>query len=611
MSLFEKNLCKIKQYNEKLYEKLYNYSISELAGFEIVSSASGDTNLIYNNIPLHCLDNPLEEAFIEFNKVKNANDIILICGLGLGYLLRKVFQGTSSRIIVFEPNLDILRFTFEAVDLFPELESGRVFITSSLDETDDILSAIASHKDDISILKLKYTDNLYPEDVRLMQNELTKIMANIRSNYITLFSKAETWLGNALAKFKQDKNDHLFNILENKFVNKTALIVGAGPSLEENIEIIKTNREKFIIFCANVAYKNLIEKGITPDFTVYIDAEDFLHTIKNYEHSNTNIINHISSNLNVLNDVNPNSLFTFYCNNDLFSRWAAKTANFSIEEYQTKGFSSHLALLAAYNMGCNPIIITGQDLAYPNGQFYAKGSFWADKNIEDEAYQKKVKKLENTARIEIKGQNGETLLTSTDYAGFIKHYEEFAQEKGSKVRLINCSTNGAQINGFENQNLQTLVNNLLPTGINMKESLETIIETEIDPIIDNYEHILMQIKLFKKDLEKASSYAAQGLKNIKSLEMEIKKRPLNHVTTGQFINKVLISFDSIEKNLFKKWDFSMYIALQELMEFNKFIDNKLSQNDLAMFTELCGISKAFFSKCNANINFLQKLTSKY
>ena len=70
--------------------------------------------------------------------------------------------------------------------------------------------------------------------------------------------------------------------------------------------------------------------------------------------------------------------FYFYCKNDLFSRWLADFCGFSIDNYKTKGSVSHLALVAARNMGCNPIILTGQDLAFTDGKIYSSGSFWGD-----------------------------------------------------------------------------------------------------------------------------------------------------------------------------------------------------------------------------------------
>ena len=61
--------------------------------------------------------------------------------------------------------------------------------------------------------------------------------------------------------------------LYGSFIGQTALIIGAGPSLAENIQIIKENREKYVIFAVNKVLRTLIENGIFPDFVVCLDAK--------------------------------------------------------------------------------------------------------------------------------------------------------------------------------------------------------------------------------------------------------------------------------------------------------------------------------------------------
>ena len=48
---------------------------------------------------------------------------------------------------------------------------------------------------------------------------------------------------------------YLLSDLENKYSGKTALILGAGPSLNDNIDKIKAKRESFVIFAVNKVVK--------------------------------------------------------------------------------------------------------------------------------------------------------------------------------------------------------------------------------------------------------------------------------------------------------------------------------------------------------------------
>ncbi|OGI00295.1 MAG: hypothetical protein A2Y25_01550 [Candidatus Melainabacteria bacterium GWF2_37_15] len=574
--------------------------------FELVNAASGDVNLIYNGIPLHCNNNPQQEAMTEFQKIKNltSKNIVIIIGLGLGYLLKRVFISSKCRIIVHESNENISEFTLKAVDFKEELQSGRVFITNTIDELSSTLAKVYGFNDNVNVLKLKSSDLLYPDLIKNLNFELPAIVATLQSNFTTLSKMSWPWLRNSLYKLRTDKPDYALSILEGKFKDKAALIISAGPSLDKNIDIIKQNREKFIIFCVNVAYKKLMLAGIIPDFTFYIDAGNFLYTINNYDHSNTNIITHPVAYMRILEELNPNKFFTFYCKNDLLSRWVAKFSDFSLENYETKGSVSHLALLTACNMGCNPIILTGQDLAYTDGKYYSSGSFWSEGCENNERFEKKLKKLQETGSIKVKGQNGEILLSSPDYAGFINHFEEFA--RGHKIKLINCSTGGAQINGFENRDLSEIASELNTLNMNINEFLDNIIQTETDPVKANYSKIQDQLKLFANDVQKAYSVTEKGLQNIRNLEQELRKPYINSAKVGQLANKSLILFNELENDLFKKWNFSLLLAYKELMEFYAIMDDEANKDNNTLIFELAKTLRPLFEVAGERLKRLNR-----
>jgi len=596
-----------------------------MSDFVLENAESGDVNLIYKNIPLHSKKNPQQEAMQEFNKLKpDADTIIVLTGLGLGYMLKRLVVSSGCKIIVFEPDLNILKFTLQAVDFSDELAGGRVFIVNTPDEAVKMLEGIYQYQNKLISLNLPSAKLFYAEEIKNLRLELSKINAVLQSNYTTLFKLSYKWFICGLRKFKANKIDYSTHILENKFCNKTALIVSAGPSLDKNIEIIKNNREKFIIFCVNVAYKKLVAGGITPDFTVYIDAGNLVFTISDYDHAKTNIINHISSNFKVFEEIKPNKFFTFYCKNDLLSRWIAKVAGFSLEEYKTKGSVAHLAALSAYNMGCNPIILTGQDLAYTDGKIYSSGSVWGDLcsvdekiNVTETEYQgnkrleKKINALKETDLIKVKGQNGEILLTSPDYAGFIKHFEEFAEEKKGHIKLINASTGGAEIKGFENKTLEEISSGLSPLELNINQTINNIVATDKDFVLEHQDRIRAELENFRNDVEKLIPVCENGIKYSRMLFHELQKRPVNTVKSSKTANSILNTFKELDDGLFQKWDFSLAIAFKELSEFNRLMSDGASQSDIVMFNNLLKVSKELFEKTHIRLKKLKDMVFPY
>jgi len=603
MSILEKNLESLQKSNKELSILLSKHQISP-ADFVLEKAQSGDVNLIYKNTPLHCKKSPQQEAVRTFNEIKpDENTVVIILGIGLGYSLKRFFTSSKAKIIIYEPEINILRFTLQSVDFAEELSSERVYITQNIEELDTALSTVYKHKDKIVYTRLLSTDNLYPQEVEALKSEFGKIASNATSNLETLFKYSWKWLSNGLSKLKLNKPDYSVTMLDEKFRDKAALIVSAGPSLDVNIETIKNNRSKYIIFCVNVAYKKLITNGITPDFVLYIDAPDLSDTISRYEHSKTNIISHIASNPNLFDKISPNKFFTFYCQNDILSRWISKTTGFSIEKCRTKGSSSYIGLQAAYNMGCNPIILTGQDLAYTGGKTYSSGSFWEENTEsapEDEEskaaviLRKKKEQIREGNRVKVKGQNGESLDTSRDYAGFIKHFEEFAEENAGSANLINCSTGGAEIKGFKNKDLQEVSDTLAETNMDLNEYINNITETETCPVRENIDKIHEQLDLLDKTAIELIPIAKKGVEASKNLYQTLQKRPVNHSQISKMSNTILNNYKIINEKLYDKWEFSIALAFRELTEFTKLLEQADSKNDTAMFNELASTSRQLF-----------------
>lgn len=595
----ETRLYPLKEYNPELYDRLTSCPDTALNGFQLIHAESGDVNLVYNNIPLHSTVNPQAEAMEEFNRIKpDVSTIVILMGLGLGYALKRFFISSKSKIIVYEPDINILKFTLMAVDYSEEIASERVFLANTPAELETALDKTYSYKDKIVFSCLPSSKQLYNTRLEKTVNDLSKIVPNLESNYRTLFEYSWRWLVYGISKlspmFLEDiiKLNSSITILEDKFRGKTALIVSAGPSLDKTIEVIKANRDKFIIFCANVAYKKLVAAGITPDFAVCLDAPDFSSTIADYEHSQTNLIIHSAANPQAFKSIKPNLFFTFYCKNDLFSRWLADFCGFSIDNYKTKGSVSHLALVAAKNMGCNPIILTGQDLAFTDGKIYSSGCFWGDmycfneKNEldllpeanKDLAACQKTEIMKKTHYFNVPGQDGNAVLTSPTYAGFIKHFEDFAAANRS-IRLINCSPGGAMIEGFENSELAELAALLEPIGINVNKYLKQLVDSEKDPVKSNYDNILAEITEFCRTenylpiIEKGKQASANLLKSLKTRHLDPNK-------ARKLYKEVLSCYDELENRLFSRWSFGIGVAFKEITELNAVIKDESGGNDL-------------------------------
>ena len=112
-------------------------------------------------------------------------------------------------------------------------------------------------------------------------------------------------------------------------------------------------------------------------------------------------------------------------------------------------------------MGCDKIILIGQDLAYTDNKCYSQNSAYAGFNINEskkvefenefnqneEQINKHAQFLSNDL-VYVKGLNGTNLLTRPDYCMFILFFQDLAKKYASELELINATEGGAFIEGF-------------------------------------------------------------------------------------------------------------------------------------------------------------------
>ncbi len=306
--MFKKNLEALN--NSALKRRLEKInSDTTKNGITYMITKSNDYILLKDDVPIDDLINP-REAIKEHFKTNikgemKKNDVIICFGLGLGYLLDETFNTYPSRILVYEPDLDLLHFVLNNVDISEHLSSGRVFLTNDLDELLSKLSEIYITQDKVEIVYLQNYAIVHNKDLLMLTQRVfdTCKTKMVDINTITKFS--QTWLENTLENIASINNGkaYLLSALEDKFIGQSALIIGAGPSLNDNIQKIKANRHSFVIFAVNKAIKYLEQNGIIPDFIICLDAKNMNTTLEvSPEYlAKTNCIADIRADKNIFN----------------------------------------------------------------------------------------------------------------------------------------------------------------------------------------------------------------------------------------------------------------------------------------------------------------------
>ena len=269
--------------------------------------------------------------------------------------------------------------------------------------------------------------------------------------------------------------------------NIPALIISAGPSLDENIEDLKKYKHKlnnFFIVAGNRTVKSLMDNGIRPDVVISIDPQEITYNmLKPYLNENIPLVYYEQSSGRLVNEYMGNKIYTtqgLYKNIEELS---------FMQLCYSGGSVAHCSTDIAVILGCNPIIFLGQDFAFKDHKHHAHiSSLSIDKEINEN----------NIIMVEdVFGNEIQTDKLLNLYRKNLEYYIKVF----NNITFINASK-GAKILGTLQKNLKNLLNDKKYKNGKMSLSEKKIIKVDTDKI---YESLL-------KDLNKSMEKAKIGIK---------------------------------------------------------------------------------------------------
>ncbi len=236
-----------------------------------------------------------------------------------------------------------------------------------------------------------------------------------------------------------------YTFFENKYMGKSVVIVGAGPSLDKNIAYLKSLKGKVLIFCVDAAMDTLLDAGIIPDVVASIERTEV--TTKFYKRD---VIP--ESIVYVGPNIVPGSIFDRF-NRIIFTGRTGDGLIRELNEYigyhnlEIGANVAHILITFAVFLGCKTLIFAGLDLAYTGGKTHVKRV--AD-DLENGNTENVYRRQDYLATV--KGQNGE-LLETFEFFLHAKTWIEIFIEKHNEIMFINSTEGGANIEGAKNVKL--------------------------------------------------------------------------------------------------------------------------------------------------------------
>jgi len=254
--------------NEQVCETFLNYKFTP----EAINKAN-ESEAIF----IHATTAPIISYYDQYiTKDMNFKAIrkFLFLGLGLATHIPKIMQKIHPEIVLFvEDDIELFRLSLFTCNYKEAL--GRSIGHFSISENEDEFRAMLNSfyaKSSIQNHYLKFS--LFNKDY---QNKIKKFQEYVVSRSEKCYSHERILTKNqrVLEKIEEKYN---FLDLQNKenetfFNNKPILVIGAGPSLHENIQWLKENKDNFILLAVFAAVKTLYKHDITPDIVIQLDEK--------------------------------------------------------------------------------------------------------------------------------------------------------------------------------------------------------------------------------------------------------------------------------------------------------------------------------------------------
>lgn len=307
---------------------------------------------------------------------------VVVVGFGLGYHVAELARKMGRRgvVIVFEPDLPLLRTVLDRLDCADWIDSANVcFMHESADE--GAMAEAVSGLEGLLALGVKVVEHPASKP-RLGEQgtefvaRFTKVMKAVRTTVVTTMVQTEATLRNLLQNLDHYAIGPGIAELAGIGEGKPAVVVSAGPSLARNIDQLARPgvRDRFVIIAVQTALKPLLARGIRPH---YVTALDF-HEISARFYEGLTAANVEGIDLVVEPKVNPAVPAAFpgvvRCAADAFLDSVLGDLATPKGRIAPGATVAHLAYALARHLRCDPVVLIGQDLGFTDGQYYAAGA---------------------------------------------------------------------------------------------------------------------------------------------------------------------------------------------------------------------------------------------
>lgn len=473
--IYKKNMMAFAVHNESDSKLFEDESVQKSDIVDVRLKNSGDRNYLVasiNNNEYH-LESEVDNAkyldiWIDGIREKsNISSKLIMFGFGNGMMVRKYLEKmpTEYEIIVYEPLINIFKFVMSNYDISDILYNKRFHLyvdgIGYNRNFVDALSKLIKYQDvNTTIIKVYENYNkIYQDELNEFIRLTTKALQDVVLDTRFVAQNALLMNDNIMHNIIPYSETFSLQGIKDKGIGIPAIVVGAGPSLDKNVEELKKVKGKMFIFATDSAIKTLAKHNIMPDCIFALDPVKDDNYIPENMDKDVVLVTTIHSGWKLINAHKGPYLFTNGL--DRFTNKFSVEHNFFVQSIKSGGSVAHVAYSMAEHMGCNPVIFVGMDLAYPGNKSHCDDSVVASVTVE-----------QLSGNIPIKDIDGNNVYTSADMLRYKIWIEDEIKKHPEKV-FIDATEGGARIEGTVIKKLFDAVNEYSRGEYNLKEILRS------------------------------------------------------------------------------------------------------------------------------------------
>jgi hypothetical protein len=327
-----------------------------------------------------------------------------------------------------------------------------------------------------------------------MHRDLAKTIQELVVNRATFATKGETWVRNSLRNMRYMVERPSIATLTGKFAKKPCVIVSAGPSLAKNIDGLHALKGRALIIAGNRSVAPLKQAGIAPDLVIVADPIDLRYQLQGGLLDGAGaLLLDLVVHPGMFDDLEARRHFTYTSVHEVFNSTFGALEQGGL--LASGGSVATTSMQLALELGCDPVIFVGQDLAVSGDRYYIEtaldgatrvsvkdgvGVFenWSPELMH--AVQELHGDLPDSRKpvqpfLSVRGWDGNPISTSFQFNNYRRWLESKVRSLDGGTRVLNCTEGGAFIEHMEHMTLAEATASLTPEPLDVDAVLDGVL----------------------------------------------------------------------------------------------------------------------------------------